>query len=175
MSREPEELALVEALAVRMRRKLRMNAHKAHWDSLALPDLLQWFKGEVTELEEALANEGPEAIADEAADVANFAAMIAVRALSLPPRTEIRPPYVRLGNTAMRRTRNGYYRNFGEWGINDGFIDGRHVAIVNPAHPDTGHFHGMPLVPISREEYLRDGAEDVSAFNSGNPDKWSRR
>lgn len=169
MSREPEELALVEELAVRMRRKLRVNAHKAHWDSLALPDLLQWLKGEVVELEEALANEGPDAIADEAADVANFAAMIAAKALSLPARTEIRPPYVRLVNTAMRRKRDGYYRDFGEWGVGDEFIDGRHVAI---ARGDAERFHGQILVPISKEEYLAGGAEDVSAFNCGDTSKW---
>lgn len=88
MSTEQQELDLVEALAVRMRTKLRKNAHKTHWAELETADLLQWLKAEVTELEEALANEGPDAIADEAADVANFAAMIAAKAHSLPLRTE---------------------------------------------------------------------------------------
>lgn len=90
MSIEIEEKEIVEKLTIRMRKKLRKNSHKLHWDMLEVPDLLRWLKGEVKELEEAIEKgEHPEAIANEAADVANFAAMIAAKFLPKEPVVQI--------------------------------------------------------------------------------------
>ena len=62
-----------------MEKKLRRNDHKGHWKNGGYEDF-QWFvdrlKEEVEELEEALDSRIPEDIADEAADVANYAMMI---------------------------------------------------------------------------------------------------
>jgi hypothetical protein len=74
-----------------------------------------------------------------------------------------RPPYVRVGlnGTAMRRQGSGYYREWGAWGVGDVFVDGRHVASVPDGAKNycRGVFHGLDLIPISREEYLKDGGE----------------
>lgn len=86
MSTEAEEREIVDRMSIRMRRKLRRNSHKTHWDQLSIPDLLNWLKGEVKELEEALEKgEHPEAIAYECADIGNFAAMIMAKTLPKTP------------------------------------------------------------------------------------------
>jgi ribA/ribD-fused uncharacterized protein len=86
MSTESEEKEIVEKLTIRMRKKLRKNSHKLHWDKLPVPDLLRGLKEEVRELEEAIEKgEHPEAIANEAADISNFAAMIAAKFLPKEP------------------------------------------------------------------------------------------
>ena len=63
-----------------MEAKLRANDHKGHWASAGGEDL-SWFveklRGEVEELEEALAIGAPLDVLEEAADVGNFAMMIA--------------------------------------------------------------------------------------------------
>jgi len=62
-----------------MERKLRLNDHKGVWDSLGVEGA-QWFldrlRDEVSELEEAMGFGDPMDIAQEAADVGNFAMMI---------------------------------------------------------------------------------------------------
>ena len=64
-------------LSTRMMKKLRQNCHKAHWDTVTNYWLLARLNDEVRELQDAMMNDAPELIADECADVANFAAMIA--------------------------------------------------------------------------------------------------
>ena len=67
----------VELFSNNMYIKLRENAHKAHWNTVTTEWLLNRCMEEFEELKEALANEDPGEIAREAADVANFAMMIA--------------------------------------------------------------------------------------------------
>ena len=55
--------------------KMRVNAHKAHWNTVTQQWLMERLHEEVYELVETLANGGD--VISEAADVANFAAMIA--------------------------------------------------------------------------------------------------
>jgi NTP pyrophosphatase (non-canonical NTP hydrolase) len=57
--------------------KLRENAHKAHWNTVTTEWLLNRCIEELEELKEAVTNEDPGEIVREAADVANFAMMIA--------------------------------------------------------------------------------------------------
>lgn len=79
MSREPEEQRLVSEIAARMLRKLRLNGHKAHWSEASLDYLLHRLKEEYEELLAACYDNSStgEEIANEAADVANMAAMVA--------------------------------------------------------------------------------------------------
>lgn len=61
-----------------MRSKLASNRHKGGWDGLSRKYLLSRLKEEVLELEEAvLAGGSHEEICKEAADVGNFAMMLA--------------------------------------------------------------------------------------------------
>jgi len=64
-------------LSQRMMQKLRKNSHKAHWSTVTNGWLFARLREEVDELRSALHNETPDDIANECADIANFAAMIA--------------------------------------------------------------------------------------------------
>jgi NTP pyrophosphatase (non-canonical NTP hydrolase) len=75
MSRPHEEYALVDRLAQHMRVKLAANSDRPHWEHSGGPYLFKRLREEVEELLQAI-NNGEDAWA-EAADVANFAAMIA--------------------------------------------------------------------------------------------------
>jgi NTP pyrophosphatase (non-canonical NTP hydrolase) len=77
VSREPEERTLVHKLEKRMLHKLRKNQHKSHWREEPVDWLLMRLKEEVAELEQAVMCEPGESIWNEAADVANIAAMVA--------------------------------------------------------------------------------------------------
>ena len=67
----------VEAFARAMERKLRDNDHKPHWSECEQLYLRARLLEEVKELWHALENEAPENVLLEAADVANFAMMLA--------------------------------------------------------------------------------------------------
>lgn len=70
--------AEVSRFAERMETKLRANDHKQHWSTCDLGYLLRELDKEVNELHGALAaGTDVEAVANEAADVANIAMMIA--------------------------------------------------------------------------------------------------
>jgi NTP pyrophosphatase (non-canonical NTP hydrolase) len=70
--------AEIQFFAERMECKLQLNDHKPHWRNLGLDYLMCRLKDEVAELEDAIASGGTRnQRADEAADVANFAMMIA--------------------------------------------------------------------------------------------------
>jgi len=69
---------LVNDFAGDMFIKLRKNKHKAHWSTVTCKWLLERMKEEVEELEDAMIEgKSPDEIIAEAADVGNFAAMIA--------------------------------------------------------------------------------------------------
>lgn len=76
MSRADEEAQITKNLAGYMLRKLRQNSHKQHWRNETIPELLEKMKREIIELEEAIQFEPFENVVNEAADVANFCAMI---------------------------------------------------------------------------------------------------
>lgn len=81
MSTVQQEFNLVRQLGTIMKSKLRANQKKPHWEQESLGYLLERLKEEVNELEEAIKahQEGTGSVLDtigEAADVANFAAMI---------------------------------------------------------------------------------------------------
>lgn len=64
--------------ASRMEAKLRKNDHKSHWSYLSVGQLRRRLAQEFAELKRAIDREASAAeIIDEAADVANFAMMIA--------------------------------------------------------------------------------------------------
>ncbi len=67
----------VKIFAEIMEKKLKENDHKRHWASMSQDYLLSCLKQETKELQSALINGNPEAIQEEAVDVANFAMMIA--------------------------------------------------------------------------------------------------
>ena len=67
----------VEWFAGEMETKLNKNEHKGGWESSSAAYLLRRLKQEVAELENACSFRGGEAVVSEAADVANFAMMIA--------------------------------------------------------------------------------------------------
>jgi len=74
MPLRPEVLFFAE----RMECKLRLNDHKQHWRDFNIEYLMRRLKEEVAELEDTIASGGTRhQQADEAADVANFAMMIA--------------------------------------------------------------------------------------------------
>lgn len=67
----------VRLFAEQMELKLRKNDHKGHWDVCTPEYLLNRMKEEVKELAAIVYSENSQAIIGEAADVANFAMMIA--------------------------------------------------------------------------------------------------
>lgn len=67
--------AEVQAFAQDMERKLSANDHKQHWSTIPQDKLLRRLKQELRELERAM-KKGKNVV-EEAADVANFAMMIA--------------------------------------------------------------------------------------------------
>ena len=71
----------IEVFAQFMEHKLKLNDHKGGWEEKELNDRLKLLKEEVIELEEALVDESHLDIVFEAADIANFAMMIAWNAL----------------------------------------------------------------------------------------------
>ncbi len=75
MSTNQEEGLLVERLHSEMRKKLKANREREHWKQSSGRYLFARLREEVDELIDAV-NHGEDAWA-EAADVANFAAMIA--------------------------------------------------------------------------------------------------
>lgn len=87
MNREQREAA-VDWFADRMKRKLRENEHKGGWDKDGNFALLERLNEETQELDDAICltedagidERFMEAVIDEAADVANFAMMIAEKA-----------------------------------------------------------------------------------------------
>lgn len=64
-----------------METKLKQNDHKGGWENLTYAELFDKLRGEVDELEAAIAAEPTLNVVFEAADVANFAMMIAWNAL----------------------------------------------------------------------------------------------
>lgn len=70
---EPEIKQLVDA----MRYKLKKNAHKGRWEDLTIADAIKRLREEVVELEEAASRDSEIEIILEAADVANFALIVA--------------------------------------------------------------------------------------------------
>ena len=72
----------VAAFAQEMERKLRANDHKEHWSALSRQRLFMRLTQERTELRRACERGDPVEILAEAADVANFAMMIADNARS---------------------------------------------------------------------------------------------
>lgn len=73
--------AEVEWFAVMMEKQLAANDHKPGWHRDSLESLLERAKEELSELDDAITSgEDPEVIIREAADVANFAMMIARQA-----------------------------------------------------------------------------------------------
>jgi hypothetical protein len=63
-----------------MRAKLEANEHKGSWRRTPTYLLMRGLRDELEELADALIANTPEAVVKEAADVANFALMIADRA-----------------------------------------------------------------------------------------------
>lgn len=75
----------VAQFAALMERKLKANDHKDHWEGAPMGYLLRRLKEEVEELERAVrSSNDAETIGGEAADVGNFAMMIADNMASLP-------------------------------------------------------------------------------------------
>lgn len=72
-----DDLAIVENLAAATFRKLRVNRHKASHNDVSREWLLDRCEGELGELRDAVARGSATEILNEAADVANFAAMVA--------------------------------------------------------------------------------------------------
>jgi len=60
-----------------MEHKLKLNDHKGGWEEIPTPTLINKLRGELNELEEAIRGEPDLNIMFEAADVANYAMMIA--------------------------------------------------------------------------------------------------
>lgn len=73
-----QEQVLISELSKNCLNKLRVNCHKYHWYDVTFSNLLIFLKQEVTELEQAVIDDlDEEEVWKEAADVANFAAMVA--------------------------------------------------------------------------------------------------
>jgi hypothetical protein len=85
VSDQDDESNLVEWLGDVMAVKLRTNRGKLHWLSAMMPvdELLAKLDDEVNELRNAVVND-TDSVWEEAADVANFAAMIADRVSQAP-------------------------------------------------------------------------------------------
>ena len=77
MSTPQEELLLVDRMADNMRMKLAANRERPHWNKSRQWYLLRRLREEVDELSYALNHGEGEDAWSEAADVANFAAMLA--------------------------------------------------------------------------------------------------
>jgi len=78
VSTKAEEEALVDALRPVQLQKLRANKHKRHWMRADLGYLTRRIYDEARELSRALQRGAPaEEVRQEAADVCNFAAMVA--------------------------------------------------------------------------------------------------
>lgn len=82
MSRRKDEDRLIAGMSEAMRTKLRLNRHKSSWQGMTAANLLALLEAEVRELKEACeaAALDPyklDSVRMEAADVANFAGMIA--------------------------------------------------------------------------------------------------
>ena len=71
----------VEIFTLCMEEKLRRNDHKGGWEECSLDVLFDRLKNEVRELQKAIAEEPDVNVMFEAADVANFAMMIAWNAM----------------------------------------------------------------------------------------------
>ena len=71
----------VEIFSLCMEEKLRRNDHKGGWEGVGQHTLFDRLRAEVDELEQALANEPDVNVMYEAADIANFAMMIAWNAM----------------------------------------------------------------------------------------------
>lgn len=67
----------IKQLVDAMRYKLKKNAHKGRWENLTLDQAIKLLKDEVAELEEAASRSSDIEIILEAADVANFALIVA--------------------------------------------------------------------------------------------------
>lgn len=67
----------LQRFALDMERQLQANDHKPGWSHDALWSLLSRLRQETDELSSAIDSGSPQRIIDEAADVANFAMMIA--------------------------------------------------------------------------------------------------
>lgn len=78
-------IARIEVLqfARDMERKLKANDHKGHWSGMTPSWLLRRLRSETNELAKALKAKDGKHIVDEAADVGNFAMMIADKARAL--------------------------------------------------------------------------------------------
>lgn len=85
---EAEDRRVIDDLGRRQLRKMRANAGKAHWSTVSRAWLFTRLLEEVAELAGAIESGDQEEIADECADVANMAAMLADGRLSkkLPER-----------------------------------------------------------------------------------------
>lgn len=68
------DIAIIENA---MKQKLRENEHKGYWGDMTLLKLAKLLETEIEELNDAILTKGPMEIIREAADVANFAMMIA--------------------------------------------------------------------------------------------------
>ena len=77
----PDYDKYLRLIADAQRYKLRINAHKGDLGTCPVPRLLEFLKGEVSELEEAIARESEIEIILEAADVCNFALGLAISAI----------------------------------------------------------------------------------------------
>ncbi len=85
-----DETAILSDLGSACRNKLAENRGKVHWldGSVSVADLVQGFEDEVVEFLDAVLEDGeatpdPASVMSEAADVANFAAMIAQKVSEL--------------------------------------------------------------------------------------------
>ena len=67
----------LELFAQYMEHKLKLNDHKGGWDDASNEKLLELMQGEIRELQDAMQNDPGLDIMFEAADVANYAMMIA--------------------------------------------------------------------------------------------------
>lgn len=78
MSTDEQDRRLINRMHHHMERKLAANQDKRHWSDASNEYLFRRLLEEVAELREAIFNHrDSEAVWSEAADVANFAAMIA--------------------------------------------------------------------------------------------------
>jgi len=75
--RKPAVRLEVRRLSLLMELKLRRNDHKGGWQHMTPMELLERLEGEVRELRQAIYEGDPLDIAQECADVANYAMMIA--------------------------------------------------------------------------------------------------
>ncbi len=75
--RKPPVRVEVRRMSLLMELKLRKNDHKGGWKHLMREQLLAFLDGEVAELREALLQGDPLDIAQECADICNYAMMIA--------------------------------------------------------------------------------------------------